>query len=77
MTWNPQQATGSKIADMEDGGWVSPTRGSARKRFDSCLDTAWHSQNHYVCIEPGYVKDFKTLQPGEEWIGQQVLSVAK
>lgn len=24
VTWNPQQATGSNIADMESGGWVSP-----------------------------------------------------
>jgi hypothetical protein len=32
-------------------------------------------QDRYVCIEPGYVKQFKTLAPGEEWIGQQVLRI--
>ncbi len=34
-------------------------------------------QERYVCIEPGYVKEFKTLQPGEQWTGQQVLKVKK
>jgi hypothetical protein len=33
-------------------------------------------QDKYVCIEPGYVKNWKTLAPGEEWIGQQVLKIA-
>ncbi|KAJ9106895.1 hypothetical protein QFC20_003903 [Naganishia adeliensis] len=31
--------------------------------------------DRYVCIEPGYVKNWKTLAPGEEWIGQQVLKI--
>lgn len=51
VTWNPQEKTGSGMADMEPNGW-----------------------DRYVCIEPGYVKEFKTLQPGEEWIGQQVIT---
>ncbi len=51
VTWNPREATGSAIADMEAGGW-----------------------DHYVCVEPGFANGFKTLQPGEEWIGQQVLT---
>ncbi|CAD6571696.1 MAG: hypothetical protein TREMPRED_000351 [Tremellales sp. Tagirdzhanova-0007] len=50
--WNPQEAAGSKMADMEAGGW-----------------------ERYVCIEPGYVREFKTLKPGEEFLGQQILSV--
>ncbi|WVR03520.1 hypothetical protein IAU60_000512 [Kwoniella sp. DSM 27419] len=50
--WNPQEATGSKIADMEDKGWEK-----------------------YVCIEPGYVREFKSLAPGEEFLAQQVLRV--
>jgi len=50
--WNPQEETGSNIADMEDKGWEK-----------------------YICIEPGYVREFKTLAPGERFIGQQVLSV--
>jgi len=31
-------------------------------------------QERYVCIEPGYVSEFKTLKPEERFIGQQVLS---
>ncbi|KAK8845511.1 hypothetical protein IAR55_006226 [Kwoniella newhampshirensis] len=49
--WNPQEATGSKMADMEDKGW-----------------------ERYVCIEPGYVREFKTLPAGEEFIGAQVIT---
>lgn len=30
----------------------------------------------FVCVEPGYVRGFKQLAPGETWIGQQVLVVA-
>lgn len=29
----------------------------------------------FVCVEPGYVRGFKQLAPGETWIGQQVLSL--
>jgi len=29
----------------------------------------------YVCVEPGYVRGFVSLEPGKTWIGQQVLSV--
>ncbi|WVQ80330.1 hypothetical protein IAT38_002435 [Cryptococcus sp. DSM 104549] len=50
--WNPQEATGSKMADMEDKGWEK-----------------------YVCIEPGYVREFKTLAPGEEFVGHQTITV--
>lgn len=32
-------------------------------------------QERYVCIEPGYVREFKSLKPGEEFIGQQIISV--
>lgn len=29
----------------------------------------------FVCVEPGYVRGFKRLEPGESWVGQQVLVV--
>jgi len=29
----------------------------------------------FVCVEPGYVRGFKRLEPGEKWVGQQVLVV--
>ncbi|KAF5390269.1 hypothetical protein D9757_002932 [Collybiopsis confluens] len=50
VVWNPQADAGSKIGDMEEGGW-----------------------EHFVCLEPGYVRGFVSTQPGETWIGQQVL----
>jgi len=34
-----------------------------------------YRQNRYVCIEPGYVREFKSLKPGEEFLGQQVMRV--
>ncbi|KAI0655078.1 galactose mutarotase-like protein [Cubamyces menziesii] len=52
VVWNPQQETGSKIADMEEGGWEK-----------------------YVCVEPGYVRGFVKIEPGQTWWGQQVLTV--
>ncbi|EIN13736.1 galactose mutarotase-like protein [Punctularia strigosozonata HHB-11173 SS5] len=29
----------------------------------------------YVCVEPGHVRGFVSVDPGKEWIGQQVISV--
>jgi len=29
----------------------------------------------YICVEPGFVRGFVKLHPGERWIGQQVLSI--
>ncbi|KAI0825135.1 galactose mutarotase-like protein [Trametes gibbosa] len=52
VVWNPQQEAGSKIGDMEEGGWEK-----------------------YVCVEPGYVRGFVKLEPGQTWLGQQVLTV--
>ncbi|OJT15842.1 Glucose-6-phosphate 1-epimerase [Trametes pubescens] len=52
VVWNPQQEAGSKIGDMEAGGWEK-----------------------YVCVEPGYVRGFVKIEPGQAWSGQQVLSV--
>lgn len=50
--WNPGEVTGSKMADMEEGGW-----------------------NRYICVEPGFVSEWKTIKPGEQFIGQQVLTL--
>ncbi|ORX34740.1 galactose mutarotase-like domain-containing protein [Kockovaella imperatae] len=35
-------------------------------------DGGWE---RYICIEPGFVREFKYLQPGEEFLGQQVLTI--
>jgi glucose-6-phosphate 1-epimerase len=32
-------------------------------------------QDRYICIEPGFVREFKSLKPGEEFLGQQVITV--
>ncbi|KAF5313108.1 hypothetical protein D9619_003182 [Psilocybe cf. subviscida] len=32
---------------------------------------------NYVCVEPGYVRGFVTLEPKKSWIGQQVLTVGQ
>lgn len=34
-----------------------------------------NNREKYVCVEPGYVTEFKPLNPGETWIGGQTLSV--
>jgi len=54
VIWNPQAEAGSKISDMEAGGW-----------------------ERFVCCEPGLVRPggFLKVNPGETWIGKQVLSV--
>lgn len=51
--WNPGKESGSKMGDMEDGGW-----------------------DHFVCVEPGFVSEWKEIKPEEQWIGQQVLTLA-
>ena len=33
-----------------------------------------YSQERYICIEPGYVSEYKSLAPGEEFLGQQVVT---
>ena len=35
-----------------------------------------YPRERFVCVEPGYVRGFKKLGPGEAWIGKQVLVVA-
>ncbi|KAF8321406.1 glucose-6-phosphate 1-epimerase [Cantharellus anzutake] len=50
VVWNPHAEVGSKIGDLEEGGWEK-----------------------YVCVEPGFVSSWNTLQPGEKWVGSQTL----
>ncbi|KAL1407072.1 hypothetical protein Q8F55_006485 [Vanrija albida] len=50
--WNPTAEAGSKMADMEPGGW-----------------------DRYVCVEPGFVSEWKTLPAGKEFTGQQVITL--
>lgn len=32
-------------------------------------------RDKFVCVEPGFVRGFVKISPGESWIGQQVLTV--
>lgn len=54
VIWNPAAETGSKIGDMEDGGW-----------------------NRYVCVEPGFVSEFKSLEPGQKFLGQETITLVE
>jgi glucose-6-phosphate 1-epimerase len=69
--WNPQAEAGSKIGDMEKNGWCVAA-------FWALMTYLIHHTTHrkrFVCVEPGYVRGFKRLNPGETWVGQQVLAV--
>ncbi len=46
--------------------WIKKSEGMA----DFLPKDGYHNM---VCIEPGYVHEFKTLQPGEKWTGSQLL----
>lgn len=46
--------------------WVNKSNGMADFQPKS-------GYKNMVCIEPGYVHEFKKLAPGEKWIGAQVL----
>ena len=52
-------------------------------RISRFLESGWsltftlHYRKNYVCVEPGYVRGFVSLEPQTTWIGQQVISVVK
>ncbi|WVN91016.1 uncharacterized protein L203_106263 [Cryptococcus depauperatus CBS 7841] len=55
---------------FEDCTIWNPQETSGSKMSDM-EDKGWEK---YVCIEPGYVREFKSLQPGKEWIGIQTIT---
>lgn len=67
--WNPQAEAGGKIGDMEENGWCVLLLLSCRLAHNTTC------RERFVCVEPGCVRGFKQLGPGERWIGQQVLVV--
>ena len=69
--WNPQAEAVSKIGDMEENGWCVLPLLPSRLVYNTTLAR----RERFVCVEPGYVRGFKRLDPGEKWIGQQVLVV--
>lgn len=32
-------------------------------------------RENFVCVEPGVVRGFVEIRPGESWVGQQVLNI--
>ncbi|PFH54485.1 hypothetical protein AMATHDRAFT_135247 [Amanita thiersii Skay4041] len=42
------------------------------KKITDMEEGGWEK---YVCVEPGFVRGFVQLGPGERWIGQQVITV--
>lgn len=44
----------------------------AGKAMADMEDGGW---DHFICVEPGHVKEWVALKGGEEWFGQEVLSV--
>ncbi|EIW68037.1 hypothetical protein TREMEDRAFT_69533 [Tremella mesenterica DSM 1558] len=80
-----RKVPGQEIVVLEDDG------GSITIRFRGFEDsTVWNPQeksgknmidmeengwDRYICVEPGYVREFKILAPGEEFLGQQILTV--
>ncbi|WWD22464.1 hypothetical protein CI109_106957 [Kwoniella shandongensis] len=61
-----------RFRGFEDCTIWNPTETTGSKIADM-EDKGWEK---YVCIEPGYVREFKTLPAGEEFIGAQVITVA-
>ncbi|KAF9481423.1 galactose mutarotase-like protein [Pholiota conissans] len=69
ITW-PGGGIESKAQKFKDVVIWNPQE-EGRKIGDMEVD-GW---KHYICVEPGYVRGFKSLEPKETWIGQQILSV--
>lgn len=60
-----------RIRGFEDYTIWNPQEGTGAKIADM-EDKGWE---RYICVEPGYVHEFKKLAAGEEFIGQQVITV--
>ncbi|WWC85893.1 uncharacterized protein L201_000760 [Kwoniella dendrophila CBS 6074] len=60
-----------RFRGFEDATIWNPTEVKGKEIADM-EDKGWEK---YVCVEPGYVREFKSLQPGEEFIGQQIITV--
>lgn len=51
---------------MEDGKLAPSHRNIEAQRL---------FRENFVCVEPGVVRGFVKISPGESWVGQQVLTV--
>ncbi|KAG6332363.1 hypothetical protein ID866_6728 [Astraeus odoratus] len=70
VTW-PGGGLEMRTTRLKDVVIWNPKR-EAGSRMADMEDDGWE---RFVCVEPGFVKGFMTVEPGKTWIGQQVLSV--
>jgi len=62
--------------ELSLGGFTNLTIWNPQAEAGSKIgDMEKNGWERFVCVEPGYVRGFKRLNPGETWVGQQVLSV--
>jgi glucose-6-phosphate 1-epimerase len=66
VVWNPGQAKGETIGDLERGGWLV-----AVSRVSAPLTRAG-PREYFVCVEPGHI-DFVELAARQSWTGTQRL----
>jgi len=69
VTW-PRGGIQVRSHNMKDVVIWNP--GNLGRDIVDLEDRGWE---RFVCVEPGHVKGFVRLGPGETWIGQQVLTV--
>ncbi|KAI5123750.1 hypothetical protein M0805_000342 [Coniferiporia weirii] len=72
VTW-PQGGVNVKAIGFKDVVVWNPNMAAGIKITDM-EEGGWE---RYICVEPGYVAEFKTIQPGETWIGGQVITPIK
>ncbi|KAK4688875.1 glucose-6-phosphate 1-epimerase, partial [Tremellales sp. Uapishka_1] len=58
-----------RFKGFEDAVTWNPSEGG-----NNMADMEQDGYKRFVCVEPGYVSEFKTLKPGEEFLGQQILT---
>ncbi|KAL7413264.1 galactose mutarotase-like domain-containing protein [Mrakia frigida] len=62
--------------EVEIGGFVDATIWNPGEKTGSAMGDmhakGWES---FVCVEPGYVSEFYSLEAGKEWVGKMVLKV--
>ncbi|KAI0365247.1 galactose mutarotase-like protein [Pilatotrama ljubarskyi] len=70
VVW-PSGAIEIKTKNLKDVVVWNPQQETGAKIVD--METGgWEK---YVCVEPGYVRGFVKIEPGQTWWGQQVLTV--
>jgi len=69
VVWNPSQEAGSKIGDMESGGWL------VNHAAPNPVLTKWLYRDKFICVEPGSASYFIGLESGATWSGGQTITI--